>query len=202
MHDPDDQVVPGLLKLRVEEHENSTKPALSPPTTQKTPVPQPPQLATLPPEIHLLLFHYLADDPITSTCLGLTCKNLYPVHRSFQGTVPLWTPEPSPLYEFFFPSPSCPSLWERLEDWFPEDMNYNWEIGKYVGEKAYREFLVRLKGREEGLLLWEKEAEREREVSDISHGGNMHEYETRDDDDGFGGVGDGDEGAESGSCET
>jgi hypothetical protein len=32
-------------------------------------------------------------------------------------------------------------------------MSYNWEIGKYVGEKAYREFLLRWKEREEGLFL-------------------------------------------------
>lgn len=63
-------------------------------------------------------------------------------------------------------------------------MSYNWEIGKYVGEKAYREFLLRWKEREEGQFLWEKEAEKEREVDDVCHGGNIPDYETQDDEEG------------------
>lgn len=63
-------------------------------------------------------------------------------------------------------------------------MSYNWEVGKYVGEKAYREFLLGVKEREEGLLLWKKEADREREVDNVCHGGNIHDYETRDDEEG------------------
>jgi hypothetical protein len=184
MHDPVDQVATGLSNLQVEEHKDSTKHALSPTIIQRSPVPQPLQLAILPSEIHLQLFYHLADDPITSTCLGLTFKNLYSIHRSIQGKVPLWSPESSPLYEFWFPSSSYLSLWELLHDWFPEDMKHNWEIGKYVGEKAYREFLLRWKEREEGLFLWEKEAEKEREVDDVCHGGNIPDYETRDDEEG------------------
>jgi hypothetical protein len=42
-----------------------------------------------PPEIHNLIFQLL--DPVTSTCLGITCKTFYGIHRSFHGSVSLAT---------------------------------------------------------------------------------------------------------------
>ncbi|ORY65095.1 uncharacterized protein BCR38DRAFT_340745 [Pseudomassariella vexata] len=45
------------------------------------------QLAFLPPEIHYAIFDFL--DPIDSTCLGLTSKHFYAIHRRMHGTVPL-----------------------------------------------------------------------------------------------------------------
>jgi len=44
-------------------------------------------LDTLPIELHLLVFQHL--DPIESTCLGLSSRKLYHVHRCINGTVPL-----------------------------------------------------------------------------------------------------------------
>jgi hypothetical protein len=50
-----------------------------------------PHLVTLAPEIHLLLIDIL--DPVSSTCLGLTCKVFYNLHRARHGTVPLHAPD-------------------------------------------------------------------------------------------------------------
>ncbi|KUJ19745.1 uncharacterized protein LY89DRAFT_779656 [Mollisia scopiformis] len=67
----------------------------------------PATLVTLPPEILLLIFDYL--NPAASTCLGLTCKKLYPVHRAIHGIVRLSAPsEPNGFY-----------LWYLLKDFFP-----------------------------------------------------------------------------------
>ena len=44
-------------------------------------------LTELPAEIHLKVFDLL--DLNSSTCLGLTCKKLYPIHRALHGVVPL-----------------------------------------------------------------------------------------------------------------
>lgn len=45
------------------------------------------KLADLPAELHYAIFDFL--DPIDSTCLGLTNKHFYAVHRRMHGTVPL-----------------------------------------------------------------------------------------------------------------
>lgn len=47
-------------------------------------------LPTLPLDVLHCIFDRL--DPATSTCLGLSCKALYPVHRGIHGTVDLTTP--------------------------------------------------------------------------------------------------------------
>ncbi|KAI0473009.1 hypothetical protein GGR56DRAFT_697859 [Xylariaceae sp. FL0804] len=44
-------------------------------------------LARLPPELHYAVFDFL--DPIDSTCLGLTSRHFYAVHRALHGRVPL-----------------------------------------------------------------------------------------------------------------
>lgn len=45
------------------------------------------QIVHLPPEIHFAIFDFL--DPIDSTCLGLTNKHLYAIHKRMHGTIPL-----------------------------------------------------------------------------------------------------------------
>lgn len=45
------------------------------------------QLPYLPPEIHYAIFDFL--DPIDATCLGLTSKHFYTIHRTMHGSVPL-----------------------------------------------------------------------------------------------------------------
>ena len=44
-------------------------------------------LADLPGEIHYSIFDFL--DPIDSTCLGLTSRHFYAIHRRMRGIVPL-----------------------------------------------------------------------------------------------------------------
>lgn len=44
-------------------------------------------LCDLPAELHYAIFDFL--DPIDSTCLGLTNKHFYDIHRRMHGTVPL-----------------------------------------------------------------------------------------------------------------
>ena len=46
----------------------------------------------LPVEIHLRIFDLLETDPVTSTCLGLTCKKLYPMHVVLHCKVGLAAP--------------------------------------------------------------------------------------------------------------
>jgi hypothetical protein len=74
------------------------RPPLGPPrrsysVTDQQPIPRRHQptvrlaLTDLPPELHFALFDFL--DPIDSTCLGLTNKHFYAIHRRLHGAVPL-----------------------------------------------------------------------------------------------------------------
>ncbi|KAL2162405.1 hypothetical protein VTH06DRAFT_7318 [Thermothelomyces fergusii] len=74
------------------------RPPLGPPrrsysVTDKQPIPRRHQpthgleLMNLPAELHFVIFEFL--DPIDSTCLGLTNKHFYAIHRRLHGTVPL-----------------------------------------------------------------------------------------------------------------
>lgn len=45
------------------------------------------QLRSIPAELHLAIFDRL--DPVSSACLGLTCKPFYAMHRAFHGVVKL-----------------------------------------------------------------------------------------------------------------
>lgn len=51
-------------------------------------------LQDLPSELHYAIFDFL--DPIDSTCLGLTSKHFYAIHRRMRGTVPLSTRRDGP----------------------------------------------------------------------------------------------------------
>lgn len=65
--------------------------------TDKEPVPAPStglRLLDLPAELHFAIFDFL--DPIDSTCLGLTNKHFYSIHRRMRGTVPLSTRRDGP----------------------------------------------------------------------------------------------------------
>jgi hypothetical protein len=48
----------------------------------------------MPPELHYAIFDLL--DPIDSTCMGLTNKHFYAIHRRLHGTVPLSTRRDGP----------------------------------------------------------------------------------------------------------
>lgn len=78
------------------------RPALGPPrrsysVTDRLPLPVPSTgklLLDLPSELHMAIFDFL--DPIDSTCLGLTNKHFYAIHRRMHGTVPLRTRREGP----------------------------------------------------------------------------------------------------------
>lgn len=66
--------------------------------------------STLPAEMHFAFFDLL--DPIDATCLGLTCKYLYSIHRRMHGSVPLSVRRDGPnelewaWYRAAYPTPS------------------------------------------------------------------------------------------------
>jgi hypothetical protein len=60
-----------------------------------------------PPEIRNLIFKLF--DPVASTCLGLTCKKFYGIHRSFHGSVSLAAKSPDDSGGL--------SLHQFLDDW-------------------------------------------------------------------------------------
>ncbi|PSR97640.1 hypothetical protein BD289DRAFT_458847 [Coniella lustricola] len=73
-------------------------------------------LATLPAELHFAVFDFL--DPIDATCLGLTNKHFYSIHRRMHGSVPLSVRRDGPnelewaWHRAAYPSPSkafCPN---------------------------------------------------------------------------------------------
>ncbi|KAE9377474.1 hypothetical protein N431DRAFT_328885 [Stipitochalara longipes BDJ] len=100
---------------------------------------EPPSLSTLPRELHLTLFKLL--DPVTSCCLGLTCKIFYPVHWANHGPIPLYLPEKSISRTSSIAFSCYGGLWDLLKNWFPGNMRYNWTIGRYVDEEEYDKFV-------------------------------------------------------------
>ncbi|KAH6652652.1 hypothetical protein BKA67DRAFT_536382 [Truncatella angustata] len=52
------------------------------------------QLVHLPPELHFAIFDFLDD--LDSTCLGLTSRHFYYIHRRMRGTIPLSTRRDGP----------------------------------------------------------------------------------------------------------
>jgi hypothetical protein len=57
-------------------------------------------LLALPPELHLEIFKHL--HPVSSTCLGLTCKEFYPIHRQLHGAVSLQATIPVSPRNYYF----------------------------------------------------------------------------------------------------
>ncbi|PMD60613.1 uncharacterized protein K444DRAFT_629113 [Hyaloscypha bicolor E] len=76
-----------------------------------------PALASIPPELQNKIFSYL--DPVTSTCLGLTSKKFYAIHKSLHGVnaTLLFTPT-----DFFGVGTRVKrfSLIELLKDWIKD----------------------------------------------------------------------------------
>jgi hypothetical protein len=91
-------------------------------------------LSNMPPEIHLSIFDTL--DPVSSTCLGLTSRKFYPMHRSAHRH------EKVSLYDQA--SDNGLPLCLLLKDWAPKDMVLDWEKEKLVRKggrkKKYRNF--------------------------------------------------------------
>ncbi|KAK3316693.1 hypothetical protein B0H66DRAFT_576468 [Apodospora peruviana] len=92
-------------KPNVENQITRRRPALGPPrrsysVTDQEPLPHHHRpssrlsLVDLPAELHFAIFDFL--DPIDSTCLGLTNRHFYAIHRRMRGTVPLSTRRDGP----------------------------------------------------------------------------------------------------------
>ncbi|KAL2021997.1 hypothetical protein VTK56DRAFT_6237 [Thermocarpiscus australiensis] len=96
---PAPSVTPGEQEVE-EPRSRSTRPPLGPPrrsysVSDREPIPHHHRpsarlaLMDLPAELHYAIFDFL--DPIDSTCLGLTNRHFYTIHRRLHGTVPLST---------------------------------------------------------------------------------------------------------------
>jgi hypothetical protein len=83
-------------------------------------------LTTLPPELQLSIFDSL--DPVSSTCLGLTSRKLYPLHRARHKKVGLYEGS----YDHGHP------LCILLKDWAPDDLMLDWESERLVSRDRYR----------------------------------------------------------------
>lgn len=76
-------------------------------------------------EIHLLIFDYL--DPVTSTCLGLTCGKFYSIHRAMHGTVKLnqWVALKPQIYQH--PENAFHLYdYELINNWAGSDLVFNY----------------------------------------------------------------------------
>jgi hypothetical protein len=81
----------------------------------------------LSPEIHLLIFDYI-DSPVTSTCLGLTCKAFYAIHRARRGRVSL-----KDYIIYGPPEKGClTNLGLLLKNWVPSHLAFDYKDGKFV----------------------------------------------------------------------
>jgi len=85
-----------------------------------------PYLTNLPPELQLSIFETL--DPVSSTCLGLTNRKFYPMHRAHHKKVGLYEGS----YDHGRP------LAMLLKDWAPEDLMLDWESERLVSREKYQ----------------------------------------------------------------
>jgi hypothetical protein len=113
-------------------------------------------ILSLPAELLNAIFSLL--DPVNSTCLGLTSKYLYPIHRSFQGTVSLdkWDP----------PAPA-PPLARLIETWIgggrPYDGGLEFVYSTFSNKFMYLEDIEATHRREmDRLLAMEKSRKAEK----------------------------------------
>lgn len=89
-------------------------------TTTKTNDPRLLRLTNLTREVQLEIFDHL--DPVTSACLGLTCKALYAIHRKFHGSVELWRPAQPGSCEDKYACWKRGELHTLLRAWMPKDL--------------------------------------------------------------------------------
>ena len=96
-------------------------------------------LVTLPPELHLKIFDLFSDYyPVDSTCLGLTCKKFYPIHRAIWGSVSL------SAWQF---GDDCTGKWayrleNLLEDFKPPGLYYcPLRVYKWLTKERYEEVM-------------------------------------------------------------
>lgn len=106
-------------------HHNSSNNPIDPPypthypdATYRT------NITNLPNDIKLSVFDHL--DPVSSACLGLSSRHLYPSHRYLQRNVGLYEQADGNV-------PLC----FQLRDWAPEDLMLDPRSGKYVSRERY-----------------------------------------------------------------
>lgn len=81
-------------------------------------------ITTLPNDIKLSVFDHL--DPVSSACLGLSSRHLYPSHRYMHKHVSLYEQADGNV-------PLC----FQLRDWAPEDLMLDPISGKYISRERY-----------------------------------------------------------------
>ncbi|PVH81613.1 hypothetical protein DL98DRAFT_587228 [Cadophora sp. DSE1049] len=81
-------------------------------------------ITTLPNDIKLSVFDHL--DPVSSACLGLSSRHLYPSHRYMHKNVSLYEQADGNV-------PLC----FQLRDWAPEDLMLDPRSGKYISRERY-----------------------------------------------------------------
>jgi hypothetical protein len=97
-------------------------------------VPHKPSLSMLPPQIHLKIFDIL--DAVRSTCLGLTCKKFYSIHRGVWGTVPL------NAWKWYTEDNSAHTLRDLLEGFRPVGLLYcPVRVRKWLTKERYEEVM-------------------------------------------------------------
>lgn len=78
------------------------------------------RLNELPNELKLNIMETL--DPASSACLGLSSRNLYPLHRSVHNKVGLYEQSQGSKVPLAF----------KLRDWVPKDYALDWQSEKFV----------------------------------------------------------------------
>ncbi|KAH8817057.1 hypothetical protein F5884DRAFT_778338 [Xylogone sp. PMI_703] len=99
-------------------------------------------LNELPPELKLNIFDNL--DPVSSTCLGLSSKKLYPLHRSVHKNVGLYEQSQESRVPLAF----------KLRDWMPDDYVLDWQSEKFVSRERLAE--LEEKRRRERERYWDE----------------------------------------------
>jgi hypothetical protein len=122
-----------LVPVKPTKQVRSTKPVRSTKSTKSAKAKKPTRtdltLVGIPPELHLELFQHL--DKVTSTCLGLTCKIFYSIHRAIHGKVKLKSPSGTPTY-MVHPDGRTRDLTRLISKWMGPDYHWmGWERGKF-----------------------------------------------------------------------
>lgn len=135
----------------------------------------------IPTEIQRMIFKLLDDDPVSSICLGLTCKHFMDLHKGFYPG-----PGPIPLNsKTFLADGRERKLKILLRTWIPNDLVFNWETGQYTNPQVldeqaerYQQTFELLRERFEDKLETDRErvAERKRDRRRYGYLRNQDEW--------------------------
>ena len=76
---------------------------------------------------------YLVDDPVSSICLGVTCKKFIEVHRMFHQP-------PIRLYSSTYTAEGSQRLLKYLlRDWMPRGLVFDWETQKLANPQKLKD---------------------------------------------------------------